>query len=213
MNADLEPIPSPDTAAWTSPGWHLGIAEQGKLYALEGKHELALAYYRESIRLTVQAGEAEIVFRHYLECVLESLELMGSYREVLDYCDKAIDLLTSQEAEAQTGADLAHVYQRRGIVQLKSGHREAAIESLRKSLELGTAHRYALPLAKTLLGWLERGLQVDARRVLAEQQRTHYFNVRPDTVDKERAVRLPNEQLILGMASAQMKKEEPWHAT
>ena len=29
-------------------------------------------------RLTVQSGEPEIVFRHYLECVLESLERMGA---------------------------------------------------------------------------------------------------------------------------------------
>lgn len=201
MSADRDPIASPESAAWTSPGVHLGIAEQGKLYALEGKHELALAYYREAIRLTVQAGEPEIVFRHYLECVLESLELMGSYHEVLDYCDKAIDLLTSREASAQTEAELAHVYQRRGAVQLKSGNREAAVESFRKAVQFGGTQGLALPLAQALLGWVERGLQVDTRRVLAEQQRAHYFNVRHDTVDRTRAVKLPNEPLILGMTS------------
>lgn len=202
MSADQDSISAPEAAAWASPAVHLGIAEQGKLYALAGKHDRALAYYREAIRLTVQAAEPEIVFRHYLECVLESLEMMGSYQEVLDYCDKAVDLfLTSREAAAQTGAELAHVYQRQGAVLLKSGNREAAAQSLRKAVDVGATHRLSLPLAKTLLGWVERGLQVDARRVLAEQQRTNYFNVRHDTVDRARAVKLPNEHLIFGMTS------------
>lgn len=202
MSPEEDSISAPEAAAWASPVVHLGIAEQGKLYALAGKHDWALAYYREAIRLTVQAAEPEIVFRHYLECVLESLEMMGSYKEVLDYCDKAIDLfLTSREAAAHTGAELAHVYQRQGAVLLKSGNREAAAQSLRKAVELGATHRLSLPLAKTLLGWVERGFQVDARRVLAEQERTNYFNVRHDTVDRARAVKLPNEHLILSMTS------------
>ncbi len=184
--------------AWGTPAMHLGIAEQGKLYALEGRHDHALVYYREAIRLIVQAGEPEIVFRHYLECVLESLELAGSYPEVLDYCEKAIDLLTGQGAE-EAEAELAHVYQRQGAVLLKSGDRDRAMQSLRKAVELGAGHDFSVALAKTLLSWLERGLQVDACRVLAEQQRTRYFNVRPETVDRARAIKLPNEQFLLNM--------------
>ena len=201
MSVEPTEVQPPEEVAWGTPAMHLGIAEQGKLYALEGRYDHALVYYREAIRLTVQAGEPEIVFRHYLECVLECLELAGSYPEVLDYCEKAISLFTGQGV-AGAEAELAHVYQRQGAVLLKSGDREGAIRSLRKAVESGTAHEFSVALAKTLLGWLDRGLQVDARRVLAEQQRTRYFNVRPDTVDKARAIKLPNEQFLLNIKPA-----------
>ena len=101
----------------------------------------------------MQAGEPEIVFRHYLECVLESLELAGSYQEVLDYCDKAIGLFFDQGVTGAE-AELAHVYQRQGAVLLKSGDREGAMRSLRKAVELGTAGDFSVALAKPCsAGW------------------------------------------------------------
>ena len=211
MSADTDAVPSGDGPAWPAACAHLAIAEQGKVYALEGLHAAALAYYREAIRLTVQAGEPEIVFRHYLECVLESLEKMGSFDELLDYCEKAIQLLTSAAPTTQTALELAHVYQRRGAVLLKAGKREAAAESLRKAAELAASHGASLVLARTLLTWIDRGLQIDARRVLAEQERAAYFNVRRETVERTRAAKLPNEQLILGMTP--IGKGTPWNAT
>lgn len=210
MNGDRDSGSLGDAPAWAACA-HLAIAEQGKVYALEGQHGAALAYYREAIRLTVQAGEPEIVFRHYLECVLESLEKMGSYDELLDYCEKAIQLLADAPATAQTALELAHVYQRQGAVLLKSGKREAAAASLRKAADLAASHGAALALARTLLAWIDRGLQIDARRVLAEQERATYFNVRQATVDRARAIKLPNEHLILGMAS--VGKGKSWNAT
>lgn len=199
MSTDREAQPAPGASAEPPLALHFGIAEQGKLYALAGRHALALAYYREAIRLTVQAGDPEIVFRHYLECVLESLEQMDAYADVLDYCDKAIGLLRAQEAAA---GELAHVYQRQGAVLLKRGERDAAAQALRRALDLADTQALALPLARTLLGWVERGLQVDGRRVLAEQRHARYFNVRPETVDGARAVKLPNEHLLGGVTSA-----------
>lgn len=201
MSVDPPGASSADETLWERPGLHFGIAEQGKLYALEGKHDHALVYYREAIRLTVQAGEPEIVFRHYLECVLESLELAGAYPEVLDYCEKAIALLANQDLTGRE-AELAHVYQRQGAVRLKAGDREGAMQSLRKALESGAGHELSVALAKSLLSWLQRGLQVDARRVFAEQQRSRYFSVRQDTVDPGRAIRLPNEQFLLNIKPA-----------
>lgn len=211
MNVEGNSGPPADASAWTAARAHLAIAEQGKVYALEGRHPLALAYYREAIRLTVQTGEPEIVFRHYLECVLESLERMGSYQEVLDYCEKAIHLLTGAPATAQTALELAHVHQRQGAVLLKSGNRDAAAKSLRKAVDTAAPHGYSLSLARTLLAWVDRGLQIDTRRVSAEQERANYFNVRRETVDGTRAVKLPNEHLILGMTS--VEKGKSWHAT
>lgn len=200
-------ITASETAAWDASSMHLGIAEQGKLYALEGQHDYALVYYREAIRLTVQAGQPEIVFRHYLECVLESLELIGAYQEVLDYCEKAVSLITGQTGEA-SDAELAHVYQRRGVVQLKAGERDSAIDSLRKATEHGGTRPDSVILAKSLLTWLERGLRVDVQRVLAEQQRTRYFSVRRESVDTRRAIRLPNERLMLNMKTANGKRRD-----
>ena len=42
-----------------APGCTAGIAEQ-EVYALAGKHALALLYYRHAIHMTVQAGDPEI---------------------------------------------------------------------------------------------------------------------------------------------------------
>ena len=80
-----------------------------------------------------------------------------------------------------------------------------------RPVDLTAPHGLSLPLARTLLGWLDRGLQIDARRVSAEQEHAKYFNVRQETVDRARAVKLPNEQLILRMTS--VGKGKPWHAT
>lgn len=190
---------------------HFGIAEQGKLYALEGRHALALAYYREAIRLTVRCGEPEIVFRHYLECVLESLEKTGAYQELLEYCAKALALLDAAPATVRTALERAHVLQRQACVLLKSGQRDPAATALRQALDLAAVHGARLPLATTLLGWVERGLQLDARRVAAEQERTHYFNVRRDTVDAARALKLPDEALLAAPVS--VGKGTSWHAT
>ena len=52
---------------------HLGIAEAGKVHALAGRHPEALRHYREAIRLAVSSKAPEIFFRHYSQCVLESL--------------------------------------------------------------------------------------------------------------------------------------------
>jgi tetratricopeptide (TPR) repeat protein len=211
MSDERNALHGPHGYGWDAVRAHFGIAEQGKLYALEGRHALALAYYREAIRLTVRAGEPEIVFRHYLECVLESLEKTGAYQELLEYCAKALTLLDAAPATAQTALERAHVLQRQACVLLKTGQRDAAAMALRQALDLTAAHGMRLLLASTLLGWLDRGLQLDARRVAAEQERTHYFNVRRDTVDAARAVRLPNEVLLAGPTSA--VKGASWHAT
>ncbi len=175
---------------------HMGIAEQGKVYALAGKHALALQYYRHAIHMAVQAGDPEIFFRHYLECVMESLEQMGAHAEVLAYCEKAIAFYGDQPpANLLAQRDLAHVYERQGSVLLKRGDKEGAARAFEAALREAERSGQTLPLAQTLLRWTRSGLHVDANRVLAEQRRTHYFSVRGDTVDAGRAIRLPDDQL------------------
>lgn len=169
---------------------HVGLTEQGKLHALAGDHRAALAHYREAMAMAVRAGEPEVFFRHNLECALESLELMGAYDEVLAYCDKALALYRERPPSHDVAVrDLAHVHQRRGVVLLKRGDREAARLALAEAARLQPG---GMPLAATLLRWIAGNLHLDAARILAEQHRHKFFSVRRDTVAPERAIPLPS---------------------
>ncbi len=169
--------------------YHLGFAERGKLHALAGDHREALIHYRAAMGLAVEQGAPEVFFRHYMECSLESLELSGSLREVLEYCERALAHYDARPPEHELARrDLAHVHLRRGVCLLKLGEREAARTSLSAALACGGG---ALPLASALLQWLRAGWHVDPARVLAEQRRHDYFTVRADQVDPSRALELP----------------------
>jgi tetratricopeptide (TPR) repeat protein len=171
---------------------HLGLAEQGKLHALAGDQKLALAHYREAMRLAVQSGASEVFFRHYLDCILESLEQMEAFAEVLESCDRAVrHYAENPPANPVARLDLATIHQRRGAVLLKAGRPAEARPALEAALALVRESQQALPLARTLLRWVAGGLHVDARRVLAEQQRCGYFTVRPGNVMPDRAIPLP----------------------
>jgi tetratricopeptide (TPR) repeat protein len=175
---------------------HLGIAEQGKLYALEGDHPRALFYYRWAMQMAVAAGDPEVFFRHYLECVVESLERMSAFAEVVDYCEKAIELhRKNPEPDPVALRDLAHLHQRLGIVRLKGGDRDGARESLRAALAVLAGSGQALPLAASLLRWVELGLHLDRSRIEAELEKARYFSVREEAVDRECAIRLPEAVL------------------
>ena len=61
---------------------HLGIAEAGKLLAIKGRHREALHRYREALRLAHSARAPQLFGRHYLQCVLESLEHLSDHPNV-----------------------------------------------------------------------------------------------------------------------------------
>lgn len=171
---------------------HSGIAEQGKVNALRGNHVEALLHYREAMNMAVRARVPEVVFRHYLECALESLEHMGSYAELLDYCDKAIAHYAERPPEnPMAELDLATIHQRRGVALMKVGDRPAASQALTTAVAGAKSCAAQLPLAEQLLRWLKAELTIGKDRVLAEQHRHRYFSVRKDTVRPERAVPLP----------------------
>ncbi len=188
---DVSQTPQPEGAKL-----HLGIAEQGKLYALEGDHGAALFYYRKAMQMSVEVGDPEVFFRHYLDCVMETLEHLGSYPEIVEFCDKALELYAENPPQDPlTLRDQAHIYQKLGVVQLKSGDGEAARRSFAEALAVLVDTDQQLPLAASLLRWLEMGMHLDSRRILAEQERNQYFTVRRETVDPERAVKLPDEMV------------------
>ncbi|QTA84021.1 tetratricopeptide repeat protein [Desulfonema magnum] len=181
---------------------HVGIAEQGKVYALAEDYPKALLYYRQAMHMTVQAQDPEIFFRHYLECIMECLEQMGSFAEVLEYCEKAIQYYKDNAPPSTMEQwNFAHVYQRKGAVCLKTGDTEVAGEAFKKALEIageiGEITSRTMPLTQTLLRWISSGLHIDPQRVTAEQKRTQYFSVRQETVDPKRAVRLPDESKFI----------------
>ncbi|WP_211227196.1 hypothetical protein [Saccharospirillum impatiens] len=179
----------PDTHAY-----HLGVAEAGKCCALRGDHAEALRHYREAIKLAVSARAPEVFFRHYSQCVLESLELTGSYQEVLDYCEKADQYYQTLEQDAGTqrqvhARDHGSILERQGLIHAKLGDRQSAFESLEKARRL--AGQNTLGLTEQVIGWLQRGLHPDLARLTDAQRKHHYFSVRPDQVDARRAHPLP----------------------
>jgi tetratricopeptide (TPR) repeat protein len=158
---------------------HAGIAEAGKLLALKGRHGDALVKYREALRLAQAARAPQIFARHYLHCVLESLELAGAYSQAAALAQEAASAAANPDPSDFQRRDRAHLLERQGVNQLKGGDTAAARATLADALALDAG----LPLAATLLGWTARGLTVNPAR-LAEAQRQHgYFSVRADTVD------------------------------
>jgi hypothetical protein len=181
---------------------HVGLAEQGKIHLLSGEHGPALVYLREAMRLASSPGTPEVFSRHYLECLIEALERMGSWPEVLTYCDKAIAFYATRKPQSVDQArlmltDLAHIHQRRGLVLFRSNRPAEAALALRQAQELAGRVPVELPLTHTLLLWLERRMVVDERRLEAELQRCRYHAVRPDTLRPELATPLPAQQLAM----------------
>lgn len=181
---------------------HTGLAEQGKLHAVAGEHSTALIYYREALRMVANSSAHEVYFRHYLECSLESLEILGAYNEVMAYCDKAIDFYQKFKTESAEKAkfiqvDVAHLHQRRGVILYKRGDKSGALEALQTAERLSRQNSIKLELTTSLLNWLRRGMHLDSARVLAEQNARHYFSVRRDTIRPHLAIRLTQAQLKL----------------
>lgn len=172
---------------------HLSIAEKGKVEALRGNHQAALENYREAIRMAVSSRAPEVFFRHYTQCVLESLELTGAYDEIIEFCENATAHYESLNLSTKFHkSDHGSILERLGLVLLKKGNAEAGKAALEKARK--TAGEKVLPITEEVLSWLNRGFHVDAARILSSQRQHHYFVVRSDQVDTKRASVLPNKQ-------------------
>lgn len=189
------------SASQDGPYLHMRIAEQGKLHALAREYPMALAHYRHAMRMTAQAGDPEVFFRHYLECTVECLEQMGSNDEVLAWCDRAETFYGGLDVGDNPLAkrDLASVHQRRGVVLMRRGDNAGALRAFDAALAITRALGAELPIAQTLASWLRSGFTVDAQRVEAELARHRYYSVRPETVDRDIAIPLPAELLPRGL--------------
>lgn len=166
---------------------HMGVAEAGKLLALKGDHRQALVKYREALRLAHGARAPQLFARHYLHCVLESLEHLGEHAHAAELAGAAADSAANPEPTPFQKRDRAHLLERQGINLAKAGDVPGARAALTAALDLDAA----LPLAQAVLDWTARGLAITAGR-LAEAQRKHgYWVVRPDTVDAARVMESP----------------------
>ena len=72
---------------------HYGVAVKGKIFAVQGNHKEALRHYKEALRMCQILPNADIFFQHYSLCAMESLELIKSYIEVIEFCNKCLDFL------------------------------------------------------------------------------------------------------------------------
>ena len=175
----------------TDAALHLGIAEQGKLLALDGAHDEALRHYQQALRLAVDAGAPEVFFRHYTQCVMESLEALGSYDGVLRFCEDADHHYQALDKDGPLFAlDHGSILECLGIIRLKAGDVDAARSALRRANQLAGPGR--LPLAAQVLGWLDRGMTVSDRHLADAQRRHGYFVVTRERVDPARAIPLPD---------------------
>ncbi len=181
---------------------HLSIAEAGKIKALKGDHKGALKHYREALRLAVSSRAPEVFFRHYTQCVLESLELTGAYDEVLDYC---INADAHYESLSLTSTihrrDHGSILERQGLLELKQGEAEKGHKTLQKACAI--AGEKALPLSEEIINWLQRGFSLDVSRIVTSQRKHNYFVVRSDQVDKKSASTVPTSTLISTMVTTQ----------
>lgn len=158
---------------------HLQTAEKAKSYAWRHDHKKALMLYREAMH-QAQTEEAEPIFlRHYTECILESLEAMEQYQDILSYCEQALEHYHSHPPESDLArCDLASIYERRAINAAKVGDTLLASEACDKACELAASIQQQLPVAEKLKQWLKSGLHISVSRISSEQKRTGYFSVR-----------------------------------
>jgi hypothetical protein len=170
---------------------HIGIAEAGKLRALDGDHTDALRHYREALRLAQAARAPEVFFRHYTQCVLESLEHTGAHTEVITFCEQALAHYETQGATLDMHRrDQAALLERLALNRIKAGHGEGARAPLDAAMDLAATGD--LPVARTVRDWLRRGMRPDPRRIAELQAKHGYYAVREDRVEPDRAIALPD---------------------
>ena len=171
---------------------HLSIAEHGKICLVRGDVYEALRHFREAIKLSVSAKAPEVFFRYYTQCVLEALELSGSYAEVLEYCQRADEHYEAMDrSSALLRKDHGTIVERLGIMLLLMDQRDEARDTLARASDI--AGKGVLPLAESIFSWLQRGMAVTRDRLRQQQKRHSYFTVDASQLQPELARALPPE--------------------
>jgi tetratricopeptide (TPR) repeat protein len=182
----------------------LGLAEQGKIYALARNHADALRHYREALRMARGfagggvAGQGiaggDVFFLYVTQCIMESLELSGALPELADYCAQleahfaALPPHLIAKDPAIARIRMGNV-ERHGLALLQMGEEAEAAAMLGRALAL--AAPADLPVAKRVKQWLDRRFQVDVKQLRKLQSAHGYFMVRADSLRADIAVRIP----------------------
>lgn len=169
---------------------HLRIAEKGKLYALEGKHQQALRHYKEAIKMTENQENGSLFFQHYMQCVMESLELMGAHKEVMSYCEKFLALLDEQnlneELKLRYKADVLLRWSIQHLLIDEPKEAQSLLMQVQKEIGKG-----GMRFVDELLTWLQRGYNIGQKQLRDAQKKHHYFIVSKEKVRPEIAMELP----------------------
>lgn len=169
--------------------FHYGIAEKGKLFQLAANYKEALRYYREAIRLVQGIEHGEIFFQHYSQCVMEALELSGSYDEVISYCEKFIEFLEEKETDDLVKKYKGSILEKLSIQYLLKEDKESALDYLKEAQSI--VGKGKQPLTDELLNWTQRGFQISKKQLQDAQKKYHYFVVDKTTVNPAHAIELP----------------------
>ena len=175
-----------------SPMLHQSFTEQGKLYFLEGNFDLALKYFRYSLELAVQTESPQFLIKHYMECLLEALEMTENYAAVITYCDRVIGLLEDEDKNLEKCVYLAQAYQKKGIILLKSGKGLESKNLLEASLSMAKSNKFPMPLAENILFLINSGITPNKERIFEEQQQAGYFFINPENTNKAIALKIEN---------------------
>lgn len=70
---------------------HLQIAEAGKCQMLDGNYREALDRFRTALRMARQQGAPDVFMAHYIDCLLDCLELSGDHEQILAIVECALD--------------------------------------------------------------------------------------------------------------------------
>lgn len=180
-----------ETVKESQPALHYGIVEMGKVYCLEGNYGEALRHYREGIRLcTTGEKKPEVFFQHYTQCVMEALELSGTYDEVISYCEKTKSFLEPKLEDSDfTKRYYASLLEREAIQYIHKEEKESATQLLKEAQAL--VGRKTQPITDEILNWLLRGYQISSKQIREIQKRYNYFTVREGKVNKNIAIELP----------------------
>jgi hypothetical protein len=172
---------------------HLRLAEHGKQLALAGHHADAVQHYLQAMKHARVPGVPTAFLRHYTQCALESMELMGALDEVLATCDRARKHYASHPPEGEVAQrERVSYLEREGVVLLRLGRCVEARARLNEAIIVALPAR--VPLAETLVRWLRLNLRIDEERLERELVRQGYWSVRSDSVCSEGTLSLPQQE-------------------
>lgn len=167
---------------------HVRIAEYGKLCSLKGNHSEALRHYREALRLVQNKKDNEIFSQHYSQCVMESLEKIGSHDEVIMFCENYREFLDEKVDTEFIKRHRAFICERQAIQHLLKNEKEEAQPLLKEAQQaIGKGNQ---PITDQLLQWVQRSYFISKKQIEALQIRHHYFIVREGKVNPKIAMKL-----------------------